>query len=116
MDESYVLQLANMTRSRMEMRASSVSCATVKAEDWAPILSAVGSVSAVQGAVLSTDLAGTVAEVKFENGAVAKKGDVLVRHDASSEEGQLRTAVADLDVARNDLARKRALAARRVIS
>src|SRR5438132_3220865 len=109
MDESYVLQLANMTRSRMEMRASSVSCATVKEEDWAPILSAVGSVSAVQGAILSTDLAGTVAEVKFQNGAIAKKGDVLVKLVASQEE-------ADLELARNDMARARDLAARKVIS
>ena len=66
--------------------------------------------------MLSTDLAGTVAEVKFESGAVAKKGDILVRLEASSEEGQLRTAEADLELARQDLARTRDLATRRVIS
>src|SRR5437762_3966378 len=111
-----VMQIAKMTSSPMQMPATTVTSATVKAEDWAPILSAVGSVSAVQGAVLSTDLAGTVAEVKFESGAVAKKGDVLVRLDVSSEEGQLRTAEADLELARQDLGRTRDLAARKVIS
>src|SRR5436309_6724936 len=111
-----VMQIVKMASSPRVMPATTVTSATVKAEDWAPILSAVGSVSAVQGAMLSTDLAGTVAEVKFENGAVAKKGDVLVRLHGSAEEGQLRTAEADLELARNDLARTRDLAARRVIS
>ena len=111
-----VMQIVKMARSSSMMPATTVTSAVVKEEDWAPRLSAIGSVSAVQGAMLSTDLAGTVAEVKFENGAVAKKGDVLVRLDASSEEGQLRTAEADLELARNDLARTRDLAARRVIS
>jgi len=111
-----VMQIAKMMSSPMQMPATTVTSATVKEEDWAPILSAVGSVSAVQGAVLSTDLAGTVAEVKFESGAVAKKGDVLVRLDVSSEEGQLRTAEADLELARQDLGRTRDLAGRKVIS
>ena len=111
-----VMQIAKMMSSPMVMPATTVTSAPVKEEDWAPILSAVGSVSAVQGAVLSTDLAGTVAEVKFESGAVAKKGDVLVRLDVSSEEGQLRTAEADLELARSDLERSRGLAARKVIS
>src|SRR5437870_1300057 len=111
-----VTQFKTMMSSPMQMPATTVTSATVKEEDWAPILSAVGSVSAVQGATLSTDLAGTVAEVKFESGAVAKKGDVLVRLDVSSEEGQLRTAEADLQLARQDLGRTRDLAARKVIS
>jgi membrane fusion protein (multidrug efflux system) len=111
-----VMQIAKMMSSPMQMPATTVTSETVKEEDWAPILSAVGSVSAVQGAVLSTDLAGTVAEVKFESGAVAKKGDVLIRLDVSSEEGQLRTAEADLELARQDLGRTRDLGARKVIS
>ena len=88
---------------------TTVTSVQVKEEDWAPTLTAVGSVSAVQGAILSTDLAGTVAEVKFQNGAIAKKGDVLVKLVASQEE-------ADLELARNDMARARDLAARKVIS
>jgi len=111
-----LLQFLKMSSSPMVMPATTVTSTPVKEEDWAPRLSAVGAVSAVQGAMLSTDLAGTVAEVKFENGAVAKKGDVLVKLDASSEEGQLRTAAADLELARSDLERTRGLAARKVIS
>ncbi len=110
------LQFYKMSSSPMVMPATTVTSAVAKEEDWAPALSSVGTISAVQGAMLSTDLAGTVAEVKFESGAVAKKGDVLVRLDVSSEEGQLRTAAADLELARKDLERTRDLAARKVIS
>src|SRR5437868_13005180 len=104
-----VMQIAKMMGSPMQMPPTTVTSAVVKEEDWAPTLTAVGSVSAVQGAILSTDLAGTVAEVKFQNGAIAKKGDVLVKLVASQE-------AADLELARNDMARSRDLAARKVIS
>src|SRR5438105_4828460 len=104
-----LMQIGKMMSTPMVMPATTVTSALVKEEDWAPTLTAVGSVSAVQGAILSTDLAGTVAEVKFQNGAIAKKGDVLVKLVASQEE-------ADLELARNDMARARDLAARKVIS
>src|SRR5947209_12672975 len=58
-----VMQIGKMMSTPMTMPPTTVSSAVVKEEDWAPILSSVGSISAVQGAVLSTDLAGTVAQV-----------------------------------------------------
>jgi membrane fusion protein (multidrug efflux system) len=110
------LQIAKMVATPMVMPPTTVSSAVVKEEDWAPILTSVGSVSAVQGAVVSTELGGVVAELRFQNGGVAKKDDVLVRLDTSSEEAQLKTAQADVDLARNDLERARDLAQRKVIS
>ena len=95
---------------------TTVSSTPVKEEEWRPIFSSIGTISAVQGATVSAELAGTVAEVKFENGSVAKKGDVLMRLDASSEEAQLKSAQADLELAKSDLARARDLAARNVVS
>ncbi|MEY2546065.1 MAG: rane fusion protein multidrug efflux system [Verrucomicrobiota bacterium] len=103
------LQIVKMASSPMVMPPTTVSSAQVKEEDWAPTLSAVGSVSAVQGAVVSSELGGVVAEIKFQNGGVAKKDDVLVRLAATSED-------ADLALARSDLMRTRDLAARKVIS
>ena len=111
-----VLQIRKMTSTPMVMPPATVSSVPVKEEDWAPILPAVGTISAVQGATVSAELAGTVAEIKFTNGGLAKQGDVLVRLDASSEEAQLRTAEADLELARADLERARDLAARNVVS
>jgi membrane fusion protein (multidrug efflux system) len=103
------MQIAKMMSSPKVMPPTTVSSAPVKEEDWAPTLSAIGSVSAVQGAVLSTDLAGTVGKVNFENGGEAKKGDVLVQLVTSQEE-------ADLELARSNLMRTRDLAVRKVVS
>src|SRR5438067_12995827 len=98
-----VMQIAKMMSSPMVMPATTVTSAPVKEEDWAPILSAVGSVSAVQGAVLSTELGGTISEIMFQNGGIAKKGDIIMKLDASQEEALLRSAEAEADLARQDL-------------
>jgi membrane fusion protein (multidrug efflux system) len=110
------MQIGKMMGMPKTAPLTTVASAPVREEDWAPILSAIGSVSAVQGAVVSTELSGIVSEVKFQNGGEAKKGDVLLRLDASSEEAQLRTAEADLELARANLQRARDLAARKVVS
>src|SRR6266446_6543863 len=79
------LQFNKMQSMPVVMPPTTVSSATVREMDWAPILPSVGTISAVQGATVSAELAGTVAEIKFQNGGLAKQGDVLVRLDASSE-------------------------------
>src|SRR5437867_11130546 len=110
------LQIRKMMSTPMVMPPTTVSSATVKEEDWAPALSAVGSISAVQGAVVSAELGGVVSQVAFENGGVAKKGDLLEQLDASAEEAQVKSAEADLELARADLERSRDLVSRKVIS
>jgi membrane fusion protein, multidrug efflux system len=110
------MQIRKMMAMPMVMPPTTVSSVQVKQDDWPPIFSSIGTISAVQGATVSAELAGTVAEIKFENGGIAKKGDVLMRLDASSEEAQLKSSVADLELARSDLARARDLAARNVVS
>ena len=110
------LQIGKMMSTKMVMPPTTVSSATVKEEDWAPTLSAVGSISAVQGAVVSSELGGVVSQIAFENGGTAKKGDLLVQLDASAEEAQLKSAEADLELARADLERSRDLVGRKVIS
>ena len=109
-------QFRKMASSPMMMPAATVTSAPVKEEDWPPVLSAVGSISAVQGAVISTELGGIVSQVAFENGGEARKGDVLIKLDTSSEQAQLRTAEADLELARANLQRTRGLAAGKVVS
>jgi membrane fusion protein, multidrug efflux system len=110
------LQIVKMVKTPQMMPAVAVTSAPVKEEDWVPALTAVGSISAVEGAVVSTELGGTVGEIRFENGAEAKKGDVLVRLDVSQEEALLRSAEAEAELARADLERTRDLAKQRVVS
>jgi len=95
---------------------TTVTSAEAQKADWQPMLTAIGSVSAVQGAMISAELAGTVTEINFQSGALVKKGEVLLKLDASPEQAQLRSARADEELAKNDLDRARGLAARKVIS
>jgi membrane fusion protein, multidrug efflux system len=111
-----IMQISKMMSMPRTMPPTTVSSAEVKEEDWAPVLSSIGSVSAVQGAVIAAELGGVVAQVNFQNGGEAKKGDVLVKLDTSSEDAQLHTAEADLELARANLQRTRDLAVRKVVS
>ena len=101
---------------KMVMPPTTVTSSPVQKGDWQPMLTAVGSISPVQGAMISAELAGTVAEINFQSGALVKKGEVLLKLDASAEEAQMRSAEADATLAKNDLERARGLAERKVIS
>lgn len=109
-------QIKKMVGMKMTMPPTTVSSATVEEQDWAPIFSAVGSVSPVQGAIVSTEMGGVVAEINFKNGGEAKKGEVLMRLDASSEEAQMKSAEADAELARSDFQRAQELAKGNVVS
>ena len=111
-----VLQIGKMMSTPRTMPPTAVTSVSVKEEDWAPRLTAVGSVNAVQGAIVSTELAGIVREINFENGAEAKKGEVLMKLDASQEEALLRSAEADAQLAKTDLERARDLVMKKVVS
>jgi membrane fusion protein (multidrug efflux system) len=93
-----------------------VATAVVQNEKWPDTLSAVGSVNAAQGVVVSPEVAGTVKEIAFESGASVKQGDLLVRLDTSSEEAQLRAAEAQVDWTKVSAERLRKLRAENTAS
>ena len=110
------LQIMKLVNMKMVPPPTTVTSARVEQANWQPTLTAVGSISAVQGATISAELAGTVAEIGFQSGTPVKKGDVLLKLDASAEQAQLRSAQADAELAKADFDRARDLAARKVIS
>ena len=48
---------------------AAVTTAIAKTERWQPVLSAVGSLKAVNGITVSTDLAGIISQISFKSGA-----------------------------------------------
>lgn len=102
--------------SQFSVPPETVSATEVRPETWESLLPAVGSVTAVQGVELRSELAGTVREIAFQSGATAVKGQVLVRLDTSSEEAQLRSAEAQTELARLNLQRARDLRSQGVVS
>jgi membrane fusion protein (multidrug efflux system) len=89
--------------------AQAVTAAEVQAVQWRSELTAVGTLVAVQGVTVSTEVPGTVRELAFESGQTVKKGDLLLRLDTSVERAQLASAVASAQLARAELQRRKNL-------
>jgi membrane fusion protein (multidrug efflux system) len=82
-----------------------VTSVTARSESWDASLSAVGSLTAVQGVTVAAELAGKVVEIAFEPGTKVKRGDLLIRQDTSVEEAQLPGAEAQVTLTESVLAR-----------
>ena len=102
--------------SAMVPPPTTVTSAKVKKELWEPVLTAVGSVSPVQGATISAEVPGRVSHIGFESGKPVKKGDLLLKIDAGVEEALMRSAEAEAELAKADLTRTKDLIARKVVS
>ncbi|MCX6922298.1 MAG: efflux RND transporter periplasmic adaptor subunit [Verrucomicrobia bacterium] len=93
-----------------------VSSVVVQEEKWQGTLTAIGSITAVQGVTVAPEIAGIIREINFESGAVVSKGDLLVKLDTSSEEAQLRALEAQEELARLNLDRERTLRSQNMVS
>jgi membrane fusion protein (multidrug efflux system) len=93
-----------------------VTTAVARAESWETSLSAVGSLTAVQGVTVAAELTGKVVEIAFEAGTKVKQGDLLVRQDTSVEEAQLPGAEAQVTLTQSVLERNVGMLAEKIIS
>lgn len=82
-----------------------VTTAKVTSDTWEASLGSVGSLTAVQGVIVSAELAGKVVRITFEAGTPVKKGDILLRQDTTSEEAQLPGALSQVNLSRANLKR-----------
>ena len=85
--------------------AQTVTTITASSSDWQPELSAVGSLRAVRGVNITTELAGLVRSVDFKSGDDAKAGQVLVQLNADSDVATLHSLQAAADLAQTVYAR-----------
>jgi membrane fusion protein (multidrug efflux system) len=75
-----------------------VSTVVVDFSDWQPEVTSVGSMRAVRGVDVTTELAGLVRTLKFKSGDDIKSGAVLVELNADSDIAQLHAAEAAADL------------------
>lgn len=87
-----------------------------RTESWATALTAVGTLTAVQGVTVSAELAGKVVDISFEPGTTVKKGDLLIRQDTTTEEAQLPGATAQVNLTKIILERDEKMLAEQIIS
>lgn len=77
-----------------------VSTMKVPYEKWDTTLTAVGSLRAIQGVNVTTELAGMIKYIFFNSGAYVKKGEILVQLNADSDIAQLNALKANEDLAK----------------
>lgn len=89
--------------------AQAVTTAEVQEVAWQSELTAIGSTVALQGVMVSGEVAGTVKVIAFDSGQMVKKDELLVRLDTSIERAELASAEASARLAALDLARMKKL-------
>lgn len=107
---------AAIAQGGFQQPPTTVTTVIAAEEEWPSTLSAIGSVDAVQGVLLSADLSGVVREISFDSGRRVAKGATLLRLDTSQEQALLAQAEASRDLAHLDLDRARKLLAQQVIA
>jgi membrane fusion protein (multidrug efflux system) len=93
----------------MKMPPEAVTSMVTKKEPWPETLQAIGSLTAVQGVVLSSDTQGAVTKIHFESGSAVTAGAVILEIDSSVEEGSLKAAKARRDNAQRTYSRNQKL-------
>jgi membrane fusion protein (multidrug efflux system) len=97
-----------MIRQAMSRNASppqTVTTLSVDFSEWQPQVQAVGSLRAVRGVDVTTEIAGLVRNVRFHSGEDARAGQVLVELNADTDVAQLRALEAAADLSATVYAR-----------
>src|ERR1700751_306675 len=96
--------------------ATAVTTKVAEKSQWQPTLETIGTVVAINGVTISTDLAGIVSKIAFDSGSQVKAGDLLVQLNTDQEQAQLAQAEAQRDWRQITLTRNQDLLAKRTVS
>src|SRR3984893_3965832 len=91
---NFVAQL----RMKKAATPQGVTAATARSSDWQPEVSAVGSLRAVRGVDVTTEVTGLVRALRFKSGDEAQSGQVLVELNADAEIAQQHALEAAADL------------------
>lgn len=86
-----------------------VSTEAAKEETWLPKLPAIGTLRAVQGVDVASEVGGIVRAINFDSGQYVEQGEVLVQLDDSVEQADLKSSQALLKKAELELRRQEEL-------
>jgi membrane fusion protein (multidrug efflux system) len=108
----YNLFQAAMLKKMLEGGGGGIPPATVstmkaQAQDWQDALNAVGTLRAVRGVDLSTEIAGLVRRVNFASGTDVAPGIVLVELNSDAERAQVESLKVAVELATTTLNRDR---------
>ena len=93
-----------------------VASAEVELQTWQPYLQAVGSVEAIQGVSVTTEVPGQVSEILFESGRKVEAGEIILLLDDSVDQADLDGLIAQQTLAKLQFERNRKLLKDRSVS
>ena len=111
-----IAQIKEASSQTPQMPVTAVTSVEARSEMWHPHISAIGTLSPVQGVALSADADGTLQKIEVENGAAVKAGDLLMQLDVTVEAAQLKAAEAQLALAELEAKRAKELLEKQTIS
>lgn len=113
-----VLQISTLIKQKKTatMPPEVVTTAQATEQHWESLVTAVGSLEAVQGVTITAEVTGKVTAIAFEPGTRVKVGDLLVQQDIAAETAQLRSAEAAVELARITLERSKKMLATKVVA
>ncbi len=112
----FALHIKKMMAGMPKPSPSVVTAITAQRASWQPQLNSVGTLVAVHGVDLSSEISGLVREVKFKSGDDVEAGSVLVQLNADSDMAQLKALQTAVDLATTVLKRDQAQFAVQAIS
>jgi membrane fusion protein (multidrug efflux system) len=104
----FYLHIQQLIANSPKPGPQTVTTAVVSALEWQPQLTSVGTLTAVHGVDISSEVAGQVRKVNFKSGQDVKAGAVLVQLNADSDIAQLASLQAAADLAAITLRRDQA--------
>lgn len=111
-----VAQIKELTSVNYAPPPTAITTAKVDVQSWQPQIRSIGTLAPVQGVTISAEAGGAIIAIPVENGALVKKGDLLVEIDTSVETAQLASAQAAETLAKLQRDRARELRGKNTIS
>ena len=106
----------NEFMDNMPVQPATVTAMEAGTALWRDSVESVGTLVAIRGAELATEVPGTVETIHFENGAAVNAGDAIITLNSAPDRAQLAELQAAAELARLELERARRLVAQRNIS
>lgn len=104
----FFLHIRQMIANSPKPAPQTVTATTVSAQEWQPTVISVGTLSAVRGVDISSEVAGQVRSIHFTSGQEIAAGDLLVELNADADTALLKSLEASAELAAITLKRDKA--------
>lgn len=95
----FKMQMIKKSMASQQIPPSTVSTIRATIQPWQPELKAVGTLRAVRGVDVTTEITGLVRSIHFKSGDTVRAGQILLQLNADSDLAQLRSSEAAAELA-----------------